>query len=139
MSRTRNAALFGGLSFLIVTVSMLSLEVDVLKQRGGGDGIDGLARQSLPTADLKQTQLIYMHIAKTGGTTFNTLLPKLVGAERLNCQNFVGCCDKNYEKLKDAKLLSATVRACGHYSYEETWHLPLDTEDFDSSISHSSS
>ena len=30
--------------------------------------------------------------------------------------------------------MSATVRACGHYSYEETWPLPLDTEDLDNPI-----
>jgi len=81
----------------------------------------------LPTADINQTQLIYMHIAKTGGSTFNEYLRDLVGAQSLNCGNFKGCCDKRYTTLKNAKLLSGAVRDCGHYSYEETWPLPLDT------------
>ena len=131
----RYAALCFGVSFFVVTISMWTLEVDVLVKEHARVPSEGMwKRQFLPTAALNQTQLIYMHIAKTGGSTFNYLLPGLVGAKKLNCGNFEGCCDERYRSLTASKLLSATVRACGHYSYEETWPLPLDSEDFDSPI-----
>ena len=87
----------------------------------------------LPTADFNQTQLIYMHIAKTGGSTFNSYLSNLVGA-KLNCGNFKSCCDERYHKLRELDQLDAAVQDCGHYSYEETWPLPLNAGDLDNPV-----
>eukprot|EP00223_Ostreococcus_mediterraneus_P005620 CAMPEP_0174577942 /NCGR_PEP_ID=MMETSP0929-20130131/377_1 /TAXON_ID=548131 ORGANISM="Ostreococcus mediterraneus, Strain clade-D-RCC2572" /NCGR_SAMPLE_ID=MMETSP0929 /ASSEMBLY_ACC=CAM_ASM_000573 /LENGTH=312 /DNA_ID=CAMNT_0015758871 /DNA_START=61 /DNA_END=999 /DNA_ORIENTATION=- len=123
-------ALLVGVSFFIVTVSMRTHEVDVFSK---GCAMSS-ERQLLPTADLKQTQLIYVHIAKTGGSTFNRHLEDLLGAQQLDCGNFLGCCDEKYRKLKKDALLSETVRVCGHYSYEETWPLPLDTKQLDNPV-----
>lgn len=71
-------------------------------------------------AMLNESFLAYMHIAKTGGTSFSHMLtkePLSLLPVAINCGYFKGCCDdsrfhKSFDKVLDE---------CPHISYEATW------------------
>jgi len=74
---------------------------------------------SLRRAQVNESFLAYMHLAKTGGSSFNKMLirePLSLLPVELNCGLIEGCCDSKFVSFLEKKEVD-----CPHFSYEARW------------------